>query len=74
MVEFTCSPHTLEQNKTINGKVIESGESVENGGYFYPVIANSKCYVTPIDGNIEIIIPLITFVQNDTLVNKIKFI
>ena len=49
MVEFTSSPYTIQQNKTIDEKFIKSGELVSNGMYFmlgYPT-QDYICNITP---------------------------
>ena len=74
MVEFSSSPYTLQENKTIDDKVIESGELVSNGRYFNTAIAHSIRYVNKRYGNIETIISLGTILKSDISVRKIKFI
>ena len=51
MVEFLFSLYTLQENKTIYGKMIYSGELVSNGRYFKPTISHSRWYVTPREEN-----------------------
>ena len=52
MVEFRTSPHTLQKNITIYGKLIDYEEVVANGSYFSPAIYQLRWYVTPRDVNI----------------------
>ena len=56
------------------GRVIESGELVSYGRYFSPFISHLIWYVTPRDGNVEMIIELRTSIQIDISVRKTKFI
>ena len=36
MVKLSSSPYSLQENKTIDGKVIEYGELLANGRYISP--------------------------------------
>ena len=63
MVEFTSSPYNLQENKTIDRKLIESSQLVDNVRQFSSAIAHSRCYVNPRDGNIKTIILLITVIK-----------
>ena len=74
MVEFSSSPYTLQENKTIDGQVMESGQLVSNGRYFNTFISHSIRYVNTRYGNIEIIISLGTIIKSDISVRKIKLI
>ena len=40
MVELTYSPYTLQENKTIDGQALDSGELVKNGRYFSSSISH----------------------------------
>ena len=46
----------FQGNKTVEEKVIDSGEVVSNIRFFSPDISHSWWYVNPIDGNIGTIV------------------
>ena len=56
MVLFVPSPYTTKENKTTGGQAIDYVELVENLRYFSPAIEILGWYVTPSNGNIEMIV------------------
>ena len=74
MVEFSSSPYTLQENKTIDGKFIESGELESNGRYFSHKISHSSFYATQREGNTKTAISTRSVIKIDISVSKIKSI
>ena len=74
IVQFLSLPYNHQENKTIDGKVIESGELVSKVGYFSTDISHSISCVNKREGNIKTTISLINVIKYATSVSIIKFI
>ena len=71
MVESSSSLYTLQNNKTIDGKVLDTDELLSYGRYFGFVIAHLRFYVNPGKGYIKTIVSQITFIKSYISVRKI---
>ena len=45
IINFYSLPYTLQEDLSIDGQVISSGEILCEGNYFFPMNINSRCYV-----------------------------
>ena len=72
--EFSSSPYILQNNKTNDGKFVESGELVMNGRNFIPSISYLIWYFTPGEEIIKTNISLRNVIKSDMSVTKINFI